>query len=213
MHVIAFDFEAGGGVPFENGFTQLGAVLFNMNTGKVEDSFNMYASMRGFDWEDRCVKEFWEKFPERYKETMEKCVESRHSPEGVVDAFNDWCKNHFAKLKNDVYLITDCATFDSGILKAFSNDDTLYYPGFPRDIVDTGVAYLGMCRLPFSTELVDGSAFKTCVKVLGITKPFTPSVFHDHHPVNDATVIAEKWFYVNSFLRWGNENPDNDGAV
>jgi hypothetical protein len=55
--------------------------------------------------------------------------------------------------------------------------------------------------IAFTTELVDGSAFKTCVKVLEITDPFTPSAFHDHHPVNDATVIAEKWFFVNSHLK------------
>lgn len=201
MHVIAFDFEAAGGVPLVNGFTQLGAVLFNMETGKVEDSFNMYANMKVYVWDERCVSEFWSKFPERYAETKLECDKAANSPFQVVDMFVTWCIAHFARLNGDVYLITDCSTFDSGLLKAFSvKHDTLYIGVNNRDIVDVGNAYLGMCRKFHSVAFVDGSAFKTCVKELGIEEEFKASTFHDHHPVNDATVIAEKWCFVNKHL-------------
>jgi hypothetical protein len=185
-----------------NGFTQLGAVLFNMGTGKVEDSFNMYASMKGYKWDERCVSEFWERFPERYAETKLECDKAEHTPYQVVEFFVLWCVAHIARLNGEAYLITDCSTFDSGLLKAFSlKHDTLYIGVNNRDIVDVGNAYLGMCRRHFSVSFVDGSAFKTCVKELGITEEFTPSTFHDHHPVNDATVIAEKWYFVNKHLQ------------
>ncbi len=201
MYVIAFDFEAPGGIPHKNAFTQLGAVLFNMSTGKVEDTFNEYSCINGYTWDENCVKEFWSKFPERFEETKQKCSESLLTPYEVVDKFITWCQTHSRNVGNDLYLITDCSTFDSGILKCFSNTDTLYIlDKKKRDIVDVGAIYLGLSRKYNSTEFIDGSAFKSCIKNLNITEEFISSKFHDHHPVNDATVIAEKWHFINKFL-------------
>jgi hypothetical protein len=201
MHVISFDFEAAGGIPLKNGFTQLGAVLFNMETGLVEDSFNEYASMSGYEWCKRCIDEFWSKFPERFEETRFRCMVSKIGPYEIVEKFVNWCRTHSERLKHDVYMITDCSTFDSGLLKTFSKVDTIYIlTPFYRDIVDVSSVYLGLSRKYVDVNHVDGSAFDNCVKHLNIIEKFTPSTFHDHHPVNDATVIAEKWYFINKFL-------------
>lgn len=202
MHVISFDFESGGGVPSVNGFTQLGAVLFDMDTKCVVDTFNEYASMDGYEWEKRCVDEFWSKFPERYEETKLKCKKSKMSPYEVTDKFIKWCRNNSEKLKYDVYMITDCSAFDTGMLKYFSKCNIVYIlTPFYRDIVDVSSVYLGLSRKFVDVNHVDGSAFDNCVNSLNIKEKFVGTVFHDHHPVNDATVIAEKWCFVNSYLR------------
>ena len=70
--VIGFDFECAGGIPAKHGFTQLGASAHELKTGKKIAGFNEYANMKDLEWEERCVKEFWEKNPDRYAETLKK---------------------------------------------------------------------------------------------------------------------------------------------
>jgi hypothetical protein len=202
-YVIAIDFEAAGGVPAVNGFTQLGAAMVDMATGERVAHFNAYASMEGYEWDERCVKEFWLKHPDRFAETLEKC-KNAPSPYVVVEQFLEWVKEVSAG--KDAYLITDCSTFDTGLLKHFSKVDILYVLGPCRDIVDVSAVYMGLSRKFMDCAGVDGSSKRYALGALCDVKgcevkwPEFP-VTHDHDAVNDATVIAMRWCFVQRCLR------------
>lgn len=210
--VIAFDFESFGGIPSKNGFTQLGAVLFSITQGKVLDRFNHYANMTGYEEEERCMTEFWNRddMKARLAETRLGCQNSSLSPHQVVAEFYQWCQRCVAEFPK-TYLITDCSAYDAGLLKFFSPVDTMYFlPNkWACGSVDVSDVYLGIARVPMTHEVVNGSAYKSCVALLekeyaqrGLTlAPIDlQGVSHDHHPVNDAEVIARKWHYVNTAL-------------
>lgn len=193
---IAYDFEAPGGKPDLHAFSQLGAVLFNMKTGKVLKTFNEYANLTYYTFEERCVKEFWSKFPERFAQTIAECSRSTHSPYEVVDMFHKTCLEWKKEYPNTI-MITDNAGYDAAILKFFSPVDTMYFLGPCMCMIDTRSAYLGMARLPCTYLLWDSNPYK---RLMEIPQLDTQGVSHDHHPVNDATVIAMKWHHANKYL-------------
>lgn len=198
-YVIAFDFEAAGGVPLKHGFTELGAVCFDMVNGNVIDSFYLSASMKNFEWEPRCLEEFWLKNPNLYEETK-KCVYAPdvQDPRVVIKHFYNWCQD-IKKDYPDVYMITDNSTFDSGILKYFSDFDTYYFLGPPMDIVDVSAVYMGIQRRPMNRKLIDSSSFKGCVEALGLA-PFEYENVSPHCATADAEEIARRWKYIQDAL-------------
>ncbi len=199
-HVIAFDFEAAGGVAPKNAFTQLGAVLMRLEDSTVLSQFNEYSSMIGYEWEERCVKEFWEKFPERYKETKEKVNQTTNGPYQVVDLFLSWVRDATKDMK-DVYLITDNSAFDAGLLRAFSDtNDIMYIFGEYRCIIDVNCVYRGMSMLPVTTALLDQTSKTLALNATKLDKPKFTGVSHDHHPVNDAHTMALFWSFIQRHL-------------
>ncbi len=169
-HVVAIDFECAGGVPSMNGFTQFGAVLMRISDSKVLARFDSYANMEGYEWESRCVREFWEQYPERYADTLKHTKDAPLSPHDVIAAFHAWLLKETVGI-DDVYIITDNGAFDSGCLKAFSKVDTLYlFNGKYRDHVDVNCVYLGMYAATFgkviTTALTDASAKQLALDVL-----------------------------------------------
>jgi hypothetical protein len=200
-YVIAFDFEAAGGVPSMHGFTQLGAVLINVDDAKVVAEFNEYASMNGYTWEKRCLDDFWLKNPDRYHETIENTNNAEKSPHEVVNSFLDWIKEYTADMKN-VHLITDNAAFDAGILRCFSSVDILYIFGDYRDIIDVSNIYYGIGREPITVDLLDKSSKKCALAGLGDRFKIPDlGVKKDHHPVNDAKVIGLTWAHFQKFIK------------
>lgn len=211
VHGIVIDFETFGGTPGKNGFTQLGAVLFNFDTGQVEGSFNMYARQDGYEKEQRCWEEFWSRpdMKERLEATLEGVEKADKNPYQVISAFREVCLAWEAQNPGCV-LVTDCANFDLGLLKFFSESDTMYFLGRMPEVVDTGVFFKGAMRLPLGTKIKD-SKFETCVAQLrkGLEQQGLPppapfdagEVKHDHNPVNDAHMIALKLHYVNTLLK------------
>lgn len=204
---IVFDFEAFGGAPGKNAFTQLGAVVFNFESGMVEGTFNMYARQDGYEQEQRCVKEFWSRpeMKERFETTLAEAQKAEKNPYQVITAFREWCLS-WEQLFPGCVLVTDNSNFDLGLLKFFSETDTMYFLGRLTECVDTGVFYKGAMRLPLGTSIAK-SKFETCVAQLqkqieGPVDPFDPGlVAHDHNPVNDAHMIALKLHYVNNLLK------------
>lgn len=208
-HVVAIDFECAGGVPSVNGFTQLGAVLMRVSDSTKLAEFNRYASMQGYEWEKRCVDEFWSRpeLTKRFKETKDETEACTSSPHQVIEEFWDWIGTVCAGLE-DVYIITDNCGFDGGILKHFSKRDTLYAFGGMRDIIDVSAVYMGMSRLPVDSKLIDMSSKKLAIQALNsMQKEATPMpdfsdrVSHDHHPVNDAEVMALYWCFFQNEMK------------
>lgn len=196
-YVIAFDFETLGPVPSINGFTQLGAVIGSLTSGHIVDTFSQYANQADYISDPDCIETFWLKHPKRYRETLECCGNSSKHPQEVIENFIQWVQKFVQEHGTSVYLITDCSTFDSGILKTFSLCSTLKIVSkSPRDIIDTSSYYLGVSRLFMTEDIVDGNSFELARKALGLGV-FKPSVKADHNPVNDATEIFEKYKFIN----------------
>lgn len=156
----------------------------------------------GFDQE--CITTHWKTIPDKYSETLEKCSQSDKNPQKVIELFVEWIRNFVEENKaSNIYLITDCAAFDAGILKTFSLCSTLKLVDKKsvRDIIDTTSFFLGVSRLYMTEDVVDGSSFSLACKGVGLDpKKFKSSVQHDHNPVNDATVIFEKYRFINEAL-------------
>lgn len=204
---IAIDFEAAGGITPRHGFTQLGAALVDLQKGTVLAEFNEYANMTGYTWEERCLREFWHRpdMKEKHSHTVRMCSESSKGPYEVVDSFLDWavavCEQHGIGA-GDVYLVSDNAAFDLGILRCFSrNKDIMYLFGNNayRETVDVSSFYQGLAgKVDF-----DASAKRLALDALnanvGEEKLSLPKleVSEDHDAVNDAKTIGLYWsFFV-----------------
>ncbi len=199
-YVIAFDFESFGPIPNIHGFTQLGAVIGNLNSGNIVDTFNEYANQIDYTVDSDCIESFWLRNPKRYQETLTMCSNSTNHPHEVIELFLKWIEKHTNERGSSMYLITDCSTYDSGILKAFSMCSTLkIISKSPRDIICLTSFYLGVAGLFMTEDVVDGSSFDLARKKLDL-KEFKSSVSADHNPVNDATVIFEKFKFINDGL-------------
>jgi hypothetical protein len=207
---IAVDFEAPGGITPVHGFTQLGAALIDIKQGKVLADFNKYANMTGFTWEERCLKEFWLRpdMKSKYENTIEQCAQSTKNPYEVVDSFILWAKQCMLEHNiepHEIYLISDNAAFDLGILRCFSrNQDIMYMfgDGIYRETVDVSSFYQGL-----GVEVnLDASAKKLGLKGLNAGRGegnqlALPKfdVEHDHDAVNDAKTMGLFWsFFVNN---------------
>lgn len=203
-YVVAFDFESFGPIPSIHGFTQLGAIIGSLTDGHIIDSFNEYANQDGYSPDPECIESHWLKHPDRYTETLFKCGESTKSPQEVVESFVHWVSKFVEKEKtNGIYLITDCSTYDSGILKSTSLCNTLKIvnKNFVRDIIDTTSFFLGVSRLFMTEDIVDGSSFELACRGLNLdSSKFKSRTKHDHNPVNDAIVIFEKYKFINDGL-------------
>jgi hypothetical protein len=196
-YVIAFDFESFGPIPTIHGFTQLGAIIGNLTSGHIIDTFSMYANQSCYSVDNNCIETFWLKTPERFIETLEKCNESKIQPQEVVELFINWIKKFVNEKGESIYLITDCSTYDTSILKTFSLCNTLkLINNIPRDIIDTTSFYLGVSGLFMTEDIVDGNSFELACKKLKLPE-FNSVVKHDHNPVNDSTVIFQKWKFIN----------------
>lgn len=200
-YIVAIDLECGGGCTPKHGFTQLGAVLMRMEDSAVLASFNEYSNMQGFEWEERCVEEFWKKNPERYQETLAGIAFSQSTPAQVVDHFYAWLDEHTKDKKDATYIISDNAAFDLGILKCFSTQrDTMYSFGKYRSMVDVSDVYNGLSLRPVTIDLLNGSSKEQALEGLNklrlsyglgpLQLPEFTHVSHTHQPVDDATVMG-----------------------
>jgi hypothetical protein len=200
--VIGFDFECAGGVPQKHGFTQLGASAHVLSTGEKISGFNQYASMDGFEWEDRCLREFWLKNPVRYKETLLGTTSAQETCWEVVALFNSWVRQVSAGRK--CTMISDNMIYDGGLLKFFSTEDIMYLHGDMTVFFDTGSVYYGMQALHTGTGLSwatdQGSSKQGALKAVGAPGFPIFDVKHDHHPQNDAETMVRRWIYIQRCL-------------
>ena len=221
-YVIAIDFETLGGVPSENGFTDIGAAILRLNDGYLIDTFRQSASMQGYQPESRCIEEFWSKpgNAQLYKETLEAVAAATNDPFQVIATLNLWIEENVNKIALqegkadpsdvDIIIITDNSPFDAGILKCFSKKDTLYLIGGKyRDIIDVSCVYIGMSMKPVTTKLLDSSSKTIALEGLnekrrwnGLPELTMPvfDVKHTHNPVDDAHSMALYWAFFQTAL-------------
>lgn len=207
-HVVAIDFECAGGVPSQHAYTQLGAVLLRLSDSHVVARFNEYTNMKredgtDYEWEKRCVDEFWSNHPERFEETKRKIAESAHTPAQVInELFLPWL-DEVTKDVSDVYFITDNAAFDAGILKYYSKRNTMYLLRTPyaREFVDVSSAYAGSTRRRVTAALLDNESSKRmALDAVGEAEFPDFAVAKDHDAVNDAENMALRWAFIQSKL-------------
>lgn len=206
--VIGFDFECAGGVPAINGFTQMGASAHLLSTGEKIAGFNEYASMEGLEWEERCVKEFWKKNPERYADTLEKTKKSTLTCSQVVDAFIEWARG-VSKFRKCVF-VSDNMIYDGGLLRYYAKTDIMYLLGRYTVFLETSSVYYGMHASAKRAKLCQDSDELSSKKVaLDVVRTLKNDetleypkieVSHDHNPENDAEVMVRKWIFIQNNL-------------
>jgi oligoribonuclease (3'-5' exoribonuclease) len=203
-YVVCIDFETLGSVALINGFTQLGAAIYDVENRNVLSRFNMYANQKDHVMEERCFNQFWSKHLDLYNIMLEKCKESKLSCYQVVDEFWEWLDKNIPDKKQS-YFIGDNVVFDYGILKTFSkNKCPLYAFGCYRDIIDVGVYYIAYSKYRLnSAELIDNSNSSQSIK--NILNKDIPKfeIEHTHSADNDAINIILKWVWFNSEITTG----------
>lgn len=205
--VIGFDFECAGGIPRENGFTQLGASAHELDTGIKIGGFNEYANMTKLEWEERCVKEFWEKNPERYAETLQETTRAPLTCEQVVAKFIEWARE-IAKGRKCIFL-SDNMIYDGGLLKYYSGVDVMYLLGEWTVYFETSSYYYGLYSMHKRARITQDSDHLSsknialdavnAIKSPALTWPES-KVNHDHHPENDAENMVMKWIFIQNNL-------------
>lgn len=183
VNILGLDVEASGQGLKTNFMTQLGGALVDPNTMEKIAGFNEYLPQpEGTTWEERCVVEFWEKNPERYEETK-KGVANAKPIEEVMQRFKDWAKE-VSKIKK-TFIVFDTPGFDQAWIDYYLGDmSCLYLTGSYEQPIDISSYMSGAGKGAF-----DGSSKKDFSKAIGKEFPKW-NVSHDHHPENDATVIA-----------------------
>lgn len=196
--VIGFDFECAGGVPSENGFTQLGASVHERSNSNKIGGFNEYANMKDYFWETRCVTEFWEKNPERYADTLTRTSSSTMTCKQVIDKFIVWIREVSKDRK--AVVLSDNMIYDGGLLKYYSGVDIMYLLGRRTVYFETSSVYYGMYalskRMILNQDSDDLSSKKIALEAIGKDKYPASSCSHDHHPENDAQAMVEKWIFI-----------------
>ena len=199
-YVIAIDFEAFGGITPIHGFSQLGAVLYDVQGDRVISCFNMCANQEGFVMEQRCIDDFWSRFPDLFEQLKLKCADSKRSCYEVIDEFWKWVDDSMKALPvgADVIAIGDNVAFDYGVLRFFSKKDVAYaFGGTYKDIIDLGSYYYGLNKEMANYATTDGKSSKDCALKAVYAEEF-PSfdVKHDHNAVNDAETMARRFGYI-----------------
>lgn len=199
--VLAVDFEGAGGVISKHGITRVGASLHDLDTGKKLAGFNSYVNRKGYEWEERCVEEFWKKNPKLYKETLEETEKATMSPYEVIAEFIEWAQQKVGD--NDCYLISDNVAYDIALLRYFSTIDIMYIFGKYQSVRDISSAYVGMAMLQEKVKCTSQTSGKRMKALTYLTdkKDFPDfGVTHDHNPENDAATMAYQWCYIQNEL-------------
>ena len=196
--VVAIDFEAFGTITPENGFSQLGAVLYDLDTDSIVSVFSEYASQKGYTMEQRCYDEFWSKHLSLYDDIQAKCAASSSSPYDVVEHFYQWL-DKVVTPDMDCFIIIDNAAFDAGILRCFSKTRNPHYAFGPyRGIVDVSNIYYGIARVPIMKDMKESSK-NMAMMGLGLSVndlPKFPKLEEKAHSAEyDAALIAKYWSF------------------
>lgn len=113
--VIAFDIETRGSSPIRNGVVAVGVFIGDPNTGKQFFKKRWHVSpLPGQTYEERCITEFWSKFPELKKTFESSPMVSPKQFSSEFRAMLDlWETTH------DIYLLCDNPTFDAKFIDCY----------------------------------------------------------------------------------------------
>jgi hypothetical protein len=189
-YVLALDVEASGQGIRTNFMTAIGAALVNGKTLEKVAGFQSYlAQPEDTCWEQRCVDEFWSKFPDVWEETKKR-VASAEQPEVVMDRFRHWVLEVTKGKK--VKIVFDTSGFDQAWIDYYlGNISCLYLMGYYDQPMDISSYMRGVGKAGF-----DISGKKSFVKAMQLDKFPEWEEKHDHNPENDATCIAKNACFV-----------------
>lgn len=205
--VVGIDFECPGGIISIDGFTQMSATIHDENRGTLIASFSMYARIDEYDWDERCVREFWSKSPERRAETIAKCKASVCTCEEVVAIFVQWVQENTAG--HHAYMITDNAAYDAALLRYYAKVDVMYlFPtpnGEPmyRRIQDIHCFYRGVAAFSQREVVLDGTNIKGAKTAVleALRLPTLPDWGVAHDPSNDCAKMVHDFCHIRNLLR------------
>ncbi len=209
-YVIAIDFEAAGGIPEKNGFLSLGATLYSITQQKEISYFYQWANMKGYEWDKRCVEEFWMKHPQLFEMAKRNSSLSIYSPYDVIENFMEWVLVRvFIGPYKKTYLISDNVKCYVALVRYFSKERDIGYmftnasnSFVYRDIIDTGSFYLGLGHCYLSSETLDTLSTKEIAKRVILNGEYEEKqdrVAHDC--LDDAREIARLYCAVQSRLK------------
>lgn len=199
--VLAFDIEATGQLADTHWPCQVGAAVLKLDARGNETTLGFGSYIRkpaSRTWEERCVREFWSKHPELYKNAL---LSQTTAPDAaaVARSFVDWCKEVLSDV-DELVVVSDNVAFDTMWLNWLLNHigvSAFYAFGGYRDIVDTYSFYRGV-RLGAR----DADAQARVDRVWKQTNVMT------HNAVDDAIAIARTYIELTHVLKDG----QHDGA-
>ncbi len=193
-YILAIDVETTGQGLKTNFMTCIGAALIKCGSCTVVDTFESYLKQPdGTCWEQRCVDEFWSKFPDLFEKT--KIEISNALPADIVmKKFLDWV----LKVTKDrkCVIVFDTAGFDqSWVDYNIGHTSCSYIMGYYKPTRDISSYMLGLAKLG-----VHGYGAKA--SVVKIAKEDFPvwNVNHDHNPSNDAAVTGLNASWVSKII-------------
>jgi hypothetical protein len=204
MRIFSVDLERSGQSVSQHFTTQIGVVcfestLFDENDPKkcIISTFSEYLPQpEGTCWEERCVKEFWEKNPELYEKHKNGVANAR---DDVMQRFIEWVDaNKDPNLEQNL-LITDNSAFDyvclAPLIAPYRSLLYLFgdYQQTPLDVVSY---YLGLQRrnVPATNTWAARSSHKLAPKFKEILN------LQAHDAGADATVIGLNYLWVTGDL-------------
>jgi hypothetical protein len=217
-HYIAVDIEATGQGPYKHAIVAVGAVHINVKTFAIESSIRILLPLGDHSmgcpptWDEDTYKEFWTntdkradgKTPLDALRELYKIQQAVEEPEGA-NQFALWLMDCFDKHERTV-VITDTASFDTSFLNLWLDKWTgipnLNYAqgsGHYRPVRDISSLYSGVAGQSPAQGLFGN--FRKAADKLGIPEDgrFNDDD-HDHDPLNDATVIANRAVLISRYL-------------
>jgi len=196
-YLLACDVEASGMGVRENSLIQIGFCLVRVSDGTIVSRFSSYVQQPpNTKWEERCVREFWEKHPDQF-ERAKQGVSKAPPADEVARNLLEWVRTNVTDITT-TRLITDTAGFDLAWLDWLLGDRSHLYlfehDGVPvkTDVLDVGSWYLGL-----GGEMdPEASSKKAVLRALGKDAFPDFGVVHDHDAANDAALIALRAAWV-----------------
>lgn len=228
--LIAFDVECTGGNLAKHALVEIGAVAGFFVPGEdkrkrvpieIERTFETTMAIpEGREWEEKCVREFWEN-PSRpeyealkaKKAAIDRC---EISPESGMKQFVSWVRWTVDTLvKGDasrMRFVSDNAAYDAAwigvYLGQYANHEplTTFFDGRFQAVVDTSSYHQGLSRIDHAREREikrekgKYSEDRECRAILGIPDDVKPTAVHDHRAVHDAQEILEQHVIILGYM-------------
>jgi hypothetical protein len=182
--VLSVDIETSGCNVVEHGILAIGYCVGDLDGNVLfKDRINMMLD-DGCYFEERCVKEFWSKYPDVLKTIQTDAV----GPHVGIRAFVDFVYD--LEEQYDLIIISDNPVFDIGFLNYYMAKYLKVRPlsytstGSYRPIFDTDCYTRGVLRSNYDDLWTYDS---NVIKALGIE--LQPNILHNHLPENDAEYV------------------------
>ncbi len=183
-YILSIDVETSGKGLKKHFMTCIGAALIKCDTSEVVDSFESYLRQpHDRCWEQRCIDEFWSKFPDLFEKTKNEILKAPPI-DIVMNNFIDWVLKVTENKK--CVIVFDTAGFDQSWVDYYMGHTSCQYiMGYYRPTRDISSYMLGFAKLG-----VHGRDSEKSIENISGKKFPLWNVNHDHNPSNDAAVTG-----------------------